>query len=525
MWSQLTLVKESRGKLGILATRRALYRSIAEEGFDLVEHISKLRKLQEELHLMGSLILDEDFAMILVSSLPESWDLYTSAYLGSKTDGKVLTSYELIAILLEEERRRKERSGDPQDVAMHSKFANKSDGKKKSGSDSDKECFNCHKKGHLSRDCWPKGGGKEGQGPKAQKNRKNGERTHQAADKINNTLQDVAYMAKPSITPKDEWILDSATTSHICNDRMAFVKYFPLRNSTVKGIGKELARATGVGTVVLDFKVDEKTIGHQMRNVLHVPEAPNSLLSVGRFDKAGGTIGFKNGQCFLYNKGGQLVGKGVKRDRLYLLGAHTRVVAKSAHATSANKSWNEWHRLYGHLGMKNLELLKQKQLVNGMNIDNSTVPSSCDACIQAKQTVRPFPQESENRSKIPGERTYSDVWGPARTQSIGGSHYYISFIDDVTRTVTVFFMKAKGVATDRIKQYINEIEKKFDRKPKYLCFDNGKELVNKEMSRWAAEKGIVVETTAPYSPLQHGTAKRMNQTLLELAHAMLIAKG
>ena len=94
-------MKESRGKLGILATRRALYHSIAEEGFDLVEHVSKLRKLQEELHLMGSLVSNEDFAMILVSSLPESWDLYMSAYLGSKTDGKSFTLYKLIAILLE----------------------------------------------------------------------------------------------------------------------------------------------------------------------------------------------------------------------------------------------------------------------------------------------------------------------------------------------------------------------------------------------------------------------------------------
>jgi gag-polypeptide of LTR copia-type len=106
MWKQLSLVKESRGKLGVLATRRALYRSIAEEGFDLLEHISKLRKLQEELHLMGSLVSDEDFAMLLVSSLPESWDLYTSAYLGSKADRTTLTLHELVAILLKEDRRR-----------------------------------------------------------------------------------------------------------------------------------------------------------------------------------------------------------------------------------------------------------------------------------------------------------------------------------------------------------------------------------------------------------------------------------
>ena len=61
-------------------------------------------------------------------------------------------------------------------------------------------------------------------------------------------------------------------------------------------------------------------------------------------------------------------------------------------------------------------------------------------------------------------------------------------------------MKTKGEATNYIKQYINEIKKKFDRKPKYLRFDNGKELVNREVSQWAVEKGIAIETTAPYSP-------------------------
>jgi hypothetical protein len=86
---------------------------IAKEGFDLLEHISKLQKLQEELHLMGSLVSDEDFAMLLVSSLPESWDLYMSVYLGSKADGTTLTSHELVAILLEEDRHHHEWNTDP----------------------------------------------------------------------------------------------------------------------------------------------------------------------------------------------------------------------------------------------------------------------------------------------------------------------------------------------------------------------------------------------------------------------------
>ena len=72
MWEQLCMVKESKGRLGVLATRCALYRATAEEGFDMVEHVSKLRKLQEELHIMSNLVSDEYFVMILITSLPES---------------------------------------------------------------------------------------------------------------------------------------------------------------------------------------------------------------------------------------------------------------------------------------------------------------------------------------------------------------------------------------------------------------------------------------------------------------------
>jgi hypothetical protein len=108
MWKQLSQVKESKGHLGVLATQRALYEASAIEGFEMIEHISNLRKLQEELHLMESLITDEDFVMILITSLPESWDNYTSAYLGSSGNKLTLTSHELIVILLEEDRRRKE---------------------------------------------------------------------------------------------------------------------------------------------------------------------------------------------------------------------------------------------------------------------------------------------------------------------------------------------------------------------------------------------------------------------------------
>ena len=45
------------------------------------------------------------------------------------------------------------------------------------------------------------------------------------------------------------------------------------------------------------------------------------------------------------------------------------------------------------------------------------------------------------------------------------------------------------------------------------------------MKKWAAEKGITIETTAPYLPSQNGVAECLNRTLLEMARAMIIAKG
>jgi len=57
-----------------------------------------------------------------------------------------------------------------------------------------------------------------------------------------------------------------------------------------------------------------------------------------------------------------------------------------------------------------------------------------------------------------------------------------------------------------------------------MHFHNGGELVNPEIRKWASEKGIIIETMAPYSPSQNGIMERFNRTLLELTHAMLIEK-
>ena len=53
----------------------------------------------------GNKVMDKDFVMILITSLPKSWDQYTFAYLESSSNMLTLKSHELVAILLEEDRR------------------------------------------------------------------------------------------------------------------------------------------------------------------------------------------------------------------------------------------------------------------------------------------------------------------------------------------------------------------------------------------------------------------------------------
>jgi hypothetical protein len=95
---------------------------------------------------------------------------------------------------------------------------------------------------------------------------------------------------------------------------------------------------------------------------------------------------------------GELVGTGRKYRCLYKLDACTRrIPSKQANVAVPKRSWDTWHRLYGHIGISGLETLKKKGMVDGLEIDETSEPSqTCEACIQAKQTVQPFPKEASD---------------------------------------------------------------------------------------------------------------------------------
>ena len=189
-------------------------------------------------------------------------------------------------------------------------------------------------------------------------------------------------------------------TSYISNARCTFVDFHTLTDLTVKGIGREPASANGQGTVVMTFDVEGQEIQHWMKDVLYAPEALNRLLSVLHFEDAGRLITFKNGKCSLCTKDGRLVGctGRTRQGRLYLLDAQTIIVQEHTHTVKVSTSWNDWHWHFGHVGISSLEPIAHKNLVDGFDVDTTTQPTACDACIQSKQTMSPFPKEAEGQS-------------------------------------------------------------------------------------------------------------------------------
>ncbi|CAG8746746.1 4113_t:CDS:2, partial [Acaulospora colombiana] len=325
-------------------------------------------------------------------------------------------------------------------------------------------CENCKKKGHTKQDCWAKGGDKEGQGPKQKKGK---DRANMADESEDTPLFDLALMASNSTQdlntkPNNGWWLDSCANQHLCYDKSLFWSLEPA-NDMIKGVGGG-TEIKGIGKVILEFENGDETRRVQISNVRYTPNCKYNLISM--------------------------------------------VAPRHPIANVADKSsltWDEWHRRFGHIAISSLEILKKHGLVIGLEVDETSKPSKkCEACIQAKITRKPFPQESDRKTERPGDLTYSDVWGPARVESLGKSKYYISFTDHHTRRRTILFLKKKDEAFTRITQYLSLVETKFGYRPKAIRFDNGKELINKQMDEWCKAKGIEIEPTAPYSPSQNG---------------------
>lgn len=155
-----------------------------------------------------------------------------------------------------------------------------------------------------------------------------------------------------------------------------------------------------------------------------------------------------------------------------------------------------------------------------MNFNDEKNRMSCETCAMGKQARQPF-AKSASEAKNLIELIHSDLCGPMETQSIGGAKYILTFVDEYSKKVFVYFLKHKSDVLGKFIEFKVMIECQTERRVKIMRTDNGGEYVNEEFGAFFRANGIIHQLTCPYTPQQNGTAERYNRTIIEKAKCML----
>jgi gag-polypeptide of LTR copia-type len=176
MWKSLELIHESKGHTTIIAVIRNLFHTIAAEGANISEHLTKMKQYWERINMIGDedfRITDRFFKVIISSSLPLSWDAFTESYVGGRKgavetdERKLMKSQEFIGILKEEYQRREDRTKQSEST---SQVIQKSNLAKRIGNrsgqstsraaqntpragDATQSCTHCGKNNHTTDNC------------------------------------------------------------------------------------------------------------------------------------------------------------------------------------------------------------------------------------------------------------------------------------------------------------------------------------------------------------------------------------
>ena len=87
------------------------------------------------------------------------------------------------------------------------------------------------------------------------------------------------------------------------------------------------------------------------------------------------------------------------------------------------------------------------------------------------------------------------------SSSLSGYVYYVSFIDDFSRTTWIYFMKNKDEVSSKFKEFKALIENHTaEKKIKTFRSDNGGEFTSNEFKELCKDSGIKRELSIPYNP-------------------------
>ena len=110
------------------------------------------------------------------------------------------------------------------------------------------------------------------------------------------------------------------------------------------------------------------------------------------------------------------------------------------------------------------------------------------------------------------------MWGPYRTPSRCGSRYFLTVVDDYSRSIWLYLLPSKQDVSATIQNFITMVKRQFDTDVRKIRSDNGTEFMC--MTSFFREHGIIHETSCVGTPQQNGRVERKHRHILNVARAL-----
>ena len=285
-------------------------------------------------------------------------------------------------------------------------------------------------------------------------------------------------------------------------------------------------KAVSMGDLHLDLPNGSKRTPVIFKNAVHAPKMAFTLLSISKLDKSDHRVVFHKQMCTISDSKGRTIAKIPHSEGLYCMQAPEQPkIDLIANAAVIKMSINEAHRCLGHISSAAIKHAIAKGFITGIDLDKSSKPDFCEACVKAKLARQPFPQESETQADKYREYVHWDLWGPASVKSLNGHYYVAAQIDDTTRETRLYFQEKKSETFSSYKKDEAYIETQTRNRIKTVRSNCRGEFMSAEFIKYQDSRGTVRQLTIHDSPQQNSIAERGMRTRAERAHAMLILSG
>lgn len=525
MWTKLSNVYQRDNEQQKYVLMQDFFNYTMSKTEDVSTHVGRLQNLVYRIRALGTEITDQMLMSKILVTLPASYKPFVTAWESTSEEGK--TTENLISRLLLEEMRNQEQEEKGSIVAFKSteRKCNKCNEighlartcrkERKDSSNKGKRCFSCNKAGHFAKDC-PKAGGSKEKNLFCKICKKNNHEEKDCYFRDRETKQRKSSMEKVSFmtqsTNREKWIVDSGTTSHMVNNEKCLNNTERINSKIGVAKTNETMTARKIGSM----SFEECTL----KDVMYVPDLRVNLLSVNAITENEGEVIFTKEKVIIKRKNEEILQGRKQENGLYEIDLHPDEMNRSLMIEKIG-STEKWHKKLGHLSLT--EMKKLLDISSGVEVtatDLKKTEKLCETCMKAKQSRLPF-NGQKIRTKRPLELIHTDLCGPVDPPTWDRKRYILTLIDDYTHFTMVYLLKNKHETAETVKEYVQQVEAKWNYKVSRMKSDNGREYVNNNLINWAKAKGIEMNYTVPYSPQMNGTAERLNRTLMEKARALL----